>query len=417
MCGHLPDHRLGEQTGLARHPDQDRRLDVSHHIEERGRLVDTRPAVHDLGIRCQRALDALQMWVGDQQSPAVENEHPRIDVFGSGAVDHHRILELLGDPEAGRTGTGDHHAIATILGTQPADRRQDSGDDHGSGPLDVVVERGDAMPILHEVGEARPIGEVLPLQKRVRIHLDHSIDELLDERVVLLTPQTRLAVADVQLVIEQFCVVGSNIQRHGNAARRMDACGSRVQRQLADRNPHTPCTLVADTENPLVVGDNDDGGLHRGARSEDVCNPTTIAGGDVDASLTSVDPRPMRTGECNGRGVDDRDRLCEIVRYEPVEERFITVHQSVQIDVLADVGRLEVVLHANSPHLALEKRDLVRKQPGQPEGRSFIPGEGIPLVQKRVPKDRVTSGVDGEILLPGVRVDPNLEGRHGSLSC
>ena len=409
MGRHLRDHGFGEQAWLARHTDKDGWLHVADHIEERRWLINIRPVRNDRRISGECTLDALEVGVGHEQAPAIEDEDAGIGALGCLSVHHHGVLDLLGDSVTGRSRPCNDNTVAAVLRSEFADGRQDACDHHGCGSLNVVVERGDPCAVLREVVEARAVSEVLPLQQRIRIHLDDSVDELVDEAVVLLATKPRLAVSDVELIVEQFCVVGADIQRDGDATLRMDSRRCCVQRKLPDGYPHTTSTLIANAEDAFVVGHHNDRRLHHGACTENVGNPASVPGSDVDATLPSVDPRPVRTCKRDGRRVDDGDRVCQVVRDEPIEERFIAIHQAVQVNVLSDIGRLEVVLDSDPSHLAFEEGDLVRQEPGEAESLSLVPGKGVPLVQKRVAQDRLTPSANSHVGLAGFRIGSDVE--------
>ena len=54
---------------------------------------------------------------------------------------------------------------------------------------------------------------------------------------------------EIQRIIQQFLVIGPNIEANGERFRRMDARANDVQRKLAHRNRHAARALVANTEN------------------------------------------------------------------------------------------------------------------------------------------------------------------------
>ena len=82
--------------------------------------------------------------------------------------------------------------------------------------------------------------------------------ERLDQLVVRGPAQARRAMADVQRVGQQGRVVGPDVERDRQGQRRMDAAGGGVQRELADRDGHPAGALVAEPQDPLVVGDDDE---------------------------------------------------------------------------------------------------------------------------------------------------------------
>ena len=99
--------------------------------------------------------------------------------------------------------------------------------------------------------------EVLELDEGARPDLLDAGDERLHERVVGRAAQPRRAMAEVERVGEQRRVVRADIERDRQGERRVDAAGRRVQRELADRDGHAARALVAQAQDPLVVGHDD----------------------------------------------------------------------------------------------------------------------------------------------------------------
>ena len=56
----------------------------------------------------------------------------------------------------------------------------------------------------------------------------------------------------------QLLVVGADVERHRQARVRIDAGAGGVERELADRNAHAVGAEIAEAEDPLSVGDDDD---------------------------------------------------------------------------------------------------------------------------------------------------------------
>ena len=82
--------------------------------------------------------------------------------------------------------------------------------------------------------------------------------------------------AEVQRIGEEERVVRADVQGHRQRQRRMDAGGGRVERQLADRDRHPARALVAEPEDPLVVGDDDQPDVVVRAVAEDLGDPVDI---------------------------------------------------------------------------------------------------------------------------------------------
>ena len=117
---------------------------------------------------------------------------------------------------------------------------------------------GHAVAVAIEDPQRVRLLEVLPLDDAVGPDLGDARDERLDQLVVGRPAQPRRAMADVQRVGQQGRIVGPDIERDGQRQRRMDAARRRVQRELADRDGHAAGALVAEAQDPLVVGDDDE---------------------------------------------------------------------------------------------------------------------------------------------------------------
>ena len=117
--------------------------------------------------------------------------------------------------------------------------------------------------------------EVLPLDDRRREDPGDRLHERLDDRVVGRAAQARRPVTEVQRIVEQLPAVGPDVERDGQGVRRIDARSRGVQRQLADRDRHPAGALVAEAEDALVVGDDDQADVVAG-RPKDVVDPADV---------------------------------------------------------------------------------------------------------------------------------------------
>ena len=63
--------------------------------------------------------------------------------------------------------------------------------------------------------------------------------------------------ADVERVGESRLVVGADVEQDRQRRRGMDAGAGRVERELADRDPHAAGALIAEAEDALAVADDD----------------------------------------------------------------------------------------------------------------------------------------------------------------
>ena len=134
--------------------------------------------------------------------------------------------------------------------------------------LDVVVERAQPVAVAIEQQVGVVLGEVLPLQQHVREDLHHGLDEGLDERVVVRPDDALVAPAEVVGVVATLLVVGADVEHDRQRGGRVDAATGGVERELADRDAEAVGALVAEAEDALAVGDDDDRDLVVGDRAQ-----------------------------------------------------------------------------------------------------------------------------------------------------
>ena len=260
----------------------------------------------------------------DQRAPDGGLVHPVIE---------HREAEQAGDPDPGRARADQDDPRLRQRRPEPAQAGEDAGDDHRRGPLDVVVERRHALPVAVEDPQRIGLLEVLPLDEAAGPDLGHALDEGLDERVVVRPAQSRRAVAEVERVGEQRRVVGPDIERDRQRERRMDAAPRRVERELADRDRHPAGALVAETQDPLVVGDHDQPDVVVRALAQELRDPVAVGRGDPDAARPPDDVAELLAGAPDGRRVDDRQEFLEVLREQSVEQRGVAILEGGHPDV------------------------------------------------------------------------------------
>ena len=185
---------------------------------------------------------------------------------------------------------GDAHARQHA---RQADRR---------GALDVVVERAQRVAVALEDAAGLRAGEVLPVQDRVREALARGGDVRVDERVVLGAAHARASQPEVARVGEQLFAVRADVEADGEHAGRVDPGRHRVDGELADRDVDAADAPVADAEDRLAVGGDDQvdvvgpepGGLHRPVDPVDVVDVEEQPARAAEQMAELLDRRPDR---------------------------------------------------------------------------------------------------------------------------
>ena len=102
------------------------------------------------------------------------------------------------------------------------------------------------------------LGEVFPLHEHAGAAVLQHVDQLVDQLVVLLVAGTSAARSEIERIRQQRLVVRPDIDHDRQRRRRVDTAHGGVQRELADRDAHATDTEIAEPENALAVGDDDD---------------------------------------------------------------------------------------------------------------------------------------------------------------
>ena len=180
-------------------------------------------------------------------------------------------------------------------------------------------------------------GEVLPLQQHVGQLLVHGGHEVVDERVVLVVADPPVAPAEVLRIFQEFDVVGSHIEDDRQGAGRVDAADEGVQRKLPDRDAHPADALVAQAENALAVGHDDDVRVAVRTVVDHLGQPVPVGIGHEEPARPPVDLAEALAGHADRRGVHDRHGLGDVVTQDSVEQCFVAVLQCAKVDVLVEI--------------------------------------------------------------------------------
>ena len=204
--------------------------------------------------------------------------------------------------------------------------------------------------------------------------------------------QALLVQADVERIGEQLLVVGAHVEHDRQALRRVDAGAGGVERELADRDAHAVGAEVAEAEDPLAVGDDDDRDVAVRPVAQDVGDAAAVVGADEQAARPLEDVAELLAGEADRRRVDDRHHLVRMVDHDPEEQRLVAVVQRREVDELLEVVRLAAEVLQHPRHLLLLRQHVRRQQAANAERVALGVGERHPLVERRVAQQRDALG-------------------------
>ncbi len=212
-----------------------------------------------------------------------------------------------------------------------------------------------------------------------------GFDVGVDEGVVALSAYPGVPVPDVGGIVEQTRPVGADIEHDGNHTGRVNAAGRGINRQFADRHFNAAHSPVADSQNLLGIGGEDQVDI-AGAGAEvgkGLFDRFGMIDGEVDAARTAALVVVLLHGHADGQIVDDGDHFAQVLGKQPVEQHLVAVVQGGQVDVLAQRIRQPLVLDVGAFDLRPQRADVRRQQAREAQRFSLFRSEGCPLVQQR----------------------------------
>jgi hypothetical protein len=173
----------------------------------------------------------------------------------------------------------------------------------------------------------------------------------------------------------------------------VDAADRGVEAELADRDAHATDALVAEAEDALAIGDDDDVHVLLRAVAEDFAEPVPVFPGQEQTAWPPVDRAEAEAGLPDRRCVDDGQHLLQVLGDEVVEEDLVGVLQLPQVDVPVEWLVVAEERRVGAVGLLLEGLHGGRQQPVETEFGAFWSAEGRALVEQRVGEDRGAVGL------------------------
>ena len=236
---------------------------------------------------------------------------------------------------------------------------QHGGEVDRAGALDVVVEGEYVGAVAVQDAPGVAGAEVLPVQERAGEDLQRGGDVGVDEGVVGLLRGTLVLYAQIERVLQQLGPVGADVQDHRQGAGRVDAARGGVDGELARRDVDATDAPVADAEDGLRVGGDDEldlvGGQLGGAQGG--LDLVRRIDAEVDAARAAVLVAVVPDGLADRRGVDDGQQLAEVVGEQPEEQDLVAVLQGGQVDVLVEGAGLPRALPVGALGLLVQGQD------------------------------------------------------------
>jgi len=175
------------------------------------------------------------------------------------------------------------------------------------------------------------IGKILELNHHAGKYLRCCGNEFVQHFVVGRSGEPALAQPDVKRVIEHCRVIAADIEGNRQAQLRMHAGAGGVERQLAHGNSHAVGAQIAQPENALAVGDDDDAGPVRPV-AQQLCDASAVVRADKQAARPLQDVAEFLARQPYRRGVDQRLHFVDVVAQHAEEQRFVAIVQGVERD-------------------------------------------------------------------------------------
>ena len=186
--------------------------------------------------------------------------------------------------------------------------------------------------------------------------------------------------AEIEVVREQRAVVGADVQAHRQRRGGVDAGGGAVERALADGDAHAARALVAEAEDPLVVGDHDEADVAERCVAEDGVDPATVRRRDPEPARPPEDVTELLARAAHRRRVHDREELLEVVAEHAIEEVLVPVLERREADVLLERIALAPEVLEHAPRLLLDRVHRERQQAVEAERGALLGRERAALV-------------------------------------
>ena len=120
---------------------------------------------------------------------------------------------------------------------------------------------------------------------------------------------------------------------------------------------------------------------------QDLRDPAALAQADKHPARPAIDGAVFETRLTDGRGVDQRHRLLDVIEDEAVKQHLVAVLESGQVNVFLNVVRFAAERVERALQLLLDRKHPRRQQAAQAERVAFGLRKGRALVQQRIRQD------------------------------
>ena len=320
--------------------------------------------------------------------------------FGE-ALGHESGDNQFADSGASFAGAEEEEFLLAEGHTGDAQGGVDAGEGDGGGALDVIIEGADAGAVFREEAESVVIGEILKLEEGVWEYGGDRGDEFFDEFIISRAGEAALAEAEVKRIVEQRLVVRADINGDREALVGIDARACGVESEFADRDAHAIRAEVAEAEDALAVGDDDDADIGPGPIPEQLDDAAAVIGGNEETARAPEDMAVKLACLADGGGVDQRHHLVDVILDDTIEESLVAVLKGEEKDVPLEGVRLFADVFQDAADLIVLVLDARGEKAAEAKGVAFGLGKGGAFVKGGIVEDADPAGQCGEIGVHG----------------
>jgi hypothetical protein len=201
-----------------------------------------------------------------------------------------------------------------------------------------------------------------------------------------------LAQALIERVVEQDLIVRADIEDDGQTVLRRHAGTSGIERELADWDAHPAGAEIAEAENALAIGDDDEAHVLFRPVGEQLLQPTARGDRQIHAARLAKDVGELLARLPDRRRIHERHVRSRVRHQDGVVERLVARLQIRENEVFLQIVLEGGDLGVPARHLQCHRGDGRGQQAFETEGAALRLGESGAFVEARIAQQIVASG-------------------------
>ena len=167
----------------------------------------------------------------------------------------------------------------------------------------------------------------------------------------------------------------------------MNAGAGGIERELADRNAHAVGAEIAEAQDALAIGHDDQLGTIRPV-GQDLGDSAAVVGRNEQAARALEDQSISLAGKSHRRRVDQRLDFVDMVANDAEEQRFVAIMQRVERDVFLEIAGQAAQIGQHALDLRLHRQHGGGQEAAQAERVALLPVNAVPLLSEWIAQQR-----------------------------